>query len=93
MLMFLQQPGNSHKQLPPFVTVTRRKFRVLKDYILSLLSLEAEKINLTLLSPRKDTGDSFTLARTNSSALFCVGTAFGFQEVSADFKTLGRVRD
>lgn len=88
MLMFLQQPGDSHKQLSLFVTVTRRKSHVLKDYILSVLSLETEKMNLTLPSPMKDKGDSFTLTWTNSSALFCVGRAFGFQEVSADFKTL-----
>lgn len=56
MLMFLQQPGDPQNQLPPFVTVTRRKSCVLKDCILSLLSLEAEKINLTFLSPTKDTG-------------------------------------
>lgn len=43
MLMFLQQPGDSQKQLPPFVTATRRKFCVLKDCILSLISLEAKK--------------------------------------------------
>lgn len=86
--MFLQQPGDSQKQLPPFETVSRRKFCVLKDCILSLLSLEAEKIHLTLLSPTKDTGDSFTLTWTNNSALLCVGRAFGLQGLSADFKTL-----
>lgn len=43
MLMFLQQPGDSQKQLPPFVTATRRKFCVLRDCSLSLISLEAKK--------------------------------------------------
>ena len=98
MLMFLQQPGNwqtanvlHFQQCTPCHCRTRRKFQVPNDSILSFLSLEMDKMNLTVLSPMKDTGDSFTLTRylrKQSCSAFCVDRAFKFHGFSAGFKTL-----